>query len=417
MKSLPVCLVTTGALFLGATIGMAVTQTPLGSPVFFALASVIGAAYLVMLARIWHERTAPRRWLFVAFALAVAFRIPLALPRVGADSDIVRYVWDGRVQRLGYNPYTVVPADPAMAATHTQETRQMPSRRARTPYPPGAQLFFRLVVSLHDSSRAMKLALVACDLLTIVVLWRWLVVSDRNVWLTLAYAWNPLVVLEVAHCGHIDALGSLWIAASAFWLTRRRTMLATIAFVLAVATKLLPIVLLPLFWRRVRLRDAVAGAIVFALLYLPFTSGAGLPLGAVHNVVAHIRFNGPLFKAIAGMTSPQGAAAAAVVLGLLVAAWARWRRPISDPAAWGWPMATALVGAPVIYPWYLLYLTPFLFSAATLPLIAWTFSVFPVYIVWDLARHGGEWRVPVSVMVAEYGVLAASAVWIFRRRR
>ena len=64
----------------------------------------------------------------------------------------------------------------------------------------------------------MKLALVACDLLTMIVLWRWLAATGRSEWLTLAYAWNPLVVLEVAHSGHIDALGALWITAAAFWL-------------------------------------------------------------------------------------------------------------------------------------------------------------------------------------------------------
>ena len=91
--------------------------------------------------------------------------------------------------------------------THTDETRMMPSRNWRTPYLPSAQLFFRLVVGLHDSSRVMKLALIVCDLLTIVVVWRWLATTGRREWLALAYAWNPLVVLEIAHSGHIDALG------------------------------------------------------------------------------------------------------------------------------------------------------------------------------------------------------------------
>ncbi|OFW10818.1 MAG: hypothetical protein A3H96_04215 [Acidobacteria bacterium RIFCSPLOWO2_02_FULL_67_36] len=421
MKSLSIYVVSTGALFLASTIALAVTQTPLGSPLFFALAALVGAAYVVILVRVWNVPTASRRLLLAALALAVAFRVPLAAPRVNADNDMVRYLWDGRVQRLGYNPYTVVPADPAMTATHTHETSQMPSGRAHTPYPPGAQLFFRLVVTIHDSSRAMKLALVGCDLLTILVLWRWLVVTGRNEWLALAYAWNPLVVLEVAHSGHIDALGALWIVASAFWLTRRRTLLASLAFVLAVATKLLPIVLLPLFWKRVRPRDALVAAVVFALLYAPFREGSGVPLGAVPNVVQHIRFNGPLFRAIAGLSSPSAAAAVAVVLGLLVAAWARWKWPVSEPAAWAWPMAIALAWAPVIYPWYLLYFTPFLFTAAAAPLIAWTFSALPVYTVWELSRHGGRWRVPAGVMIAEYAIvvaaIAASLAWRGRRGR
>jgi hypothetical protein len=412
MQSLSSWLAVTGAAFLASVIALAVSQTPLGSPLFFALTVVAGVAYAAMLARVWHEDHAPRRLLMVAFALAVAFRIPLALPRVGPDNDMVRYIWDGRVQRLGYNPYVVLPADPAMAATHTDETRMMPSRRARTPYPPGAQLFFRFVVGLHDSSRAMKLALVACDLMTIVVLWRWLIVTGRREWLALAYAWNPLVVLEVAYSGHIDALGAMWLVASAFWLARRRTALASIAFVLAVATKLLPIVLAPLFWRRVRPRDALAGAVLFGLLYLPFVYGSTVPLGAVPNVVAHIRFNGPLFRTIAAFVTPQGAALAAVALGMLAAAWARWRLDAADPAAWAWPMALALSGAPVVYPWYLLYLTPFLFTAATVPLLTWTFSVIPVYLVWEISRNGGRWVVPTAVMAAEYGIPCAALAFL-----
>ncbi len=411
MKSLSWSLALTGTAFLTAVFVTVITRAPLGSPLFLTCVGVAGGAYAAMLARVWNEDPAPRRLLLAAFAFAVAFRVPLAMPQAGADSDMVRYVWDGRVQLLGYNPYLVLPSDPAMAATHTAETRQMPSLRARTPYPPGAQLFFRFVVGLHDSSRAMKLALVACDLLTIVVVWRWLVVTGQPAWLALAYAWNPLVIFEIAHSGHIDALGALWITASAYWLTKRRTALASMAFVLAVTTKLLPIVLVPLFWRRIRLRDALAGAALFALLYLPFISGPTLPFGAVPNVVAHIRFNGPLFRIIAAAATPQLAAIAAVGVGLAVASWSRLHLHAATPAAWAWPMAAALACAPVIYPWYLLYFTPFLFTTATLPLTLWTLSVMPVYIVWDMARHGGRWVVPTGLMAAEYGLPCAMLAW------
>src|SRR5687768_18473248 len=108
----------------------------------------------------------------------------------------------------------------------------------------------------------MKLAMVACDLLTVAVLVAWLRSTRRSPWLALLYAWNPLVILEAAHSGHMDALGVLWIAVAAWMLSTGRGMRAVIAFVLAVASKLLPIVLLPLFWKRVRLRDAAIGILV-----------------------------------------------------------------------------------------------------------------------------------------------------------
>ncbi|HET7220500.1 MAG TPA: glycosyltransferase 87 family protein, partial [Vicinamibacterales bacterium] len=284
-----------GAAYLTAILVLVVSRTPLGSGLFFATAVIAVASYAVTVARVWSEPQAPRRWFVAAILLAVGFRLPPAVAPVGIDSDMVRYLWDGRVQTLGYNPYAILPNDPALPHTHVDGSARMPSRNDRTPYPPAAQLFFRLVVSISDSTLAMKLALVFCDLLAMTVLWRWLVATGRPEWLTLTYAWNPLVVLEVAHSGHIDALGALWIVASAYWLTRRRTLLATLAFALAIATKLVPIVVAPLFVGRIRKRDAVAGVLFLALLYLPFSSGGDVPLGAVPNVVQRVRFNGPVF--------------------------------------------------------------------------------------------------------------------------
>ena len=414
--SLPRLLAWTGSTYLGAILLLVLSQTPLGSPLFLAVLAVTSCSYGLMLRRAWDAPVEPRRLLVIALWLAVLFRIPPAVAPVGSDSDMVRYLWDGRVQQLGYNPYRVTPADPALAHTHTAETAEMPSRRHRTPYPPAAQMFFRLIVAIGNSTLAMKLALVACDLLTILVLRRWLAITGRNEWLTLAYAWNPLTVLEIAHSGHIDALGALWITATAYWLTRRRTALACAAFVLAVATKLVPIVLAPLLLGRVRPRDLVLGLALAALLYLPFTFGSELPLGALPNVVANIRFNGPVFRGVAWISSPQAAAALALVAGISAAAWARNRLPVADPAAWAWPMAIALLGAPVIYPWYLLYLTPFLFSRATIPLLVWTISVLPLYVVWDLARSGGRWTVPPAVMMLEYGALLIACVMVVRHR-
>lgn len=406
-------------MFLAAVVGLAITQAPLGSPAFFTFAAMMAIGYVAVLARVWNERAAPRRWMVAALLLAVAFRAPLAVLPVGPDSDMVRYLWDGRVQRFGLNPYLVVPANPALAHTHTDETRQMPSRRWKTSYPPGAQLFFRAVTSIHESTLAIKLALVLCDLLTIGIVWRWLRVTGRSEWRTLAYAWNPLVVLEVAHSGHIDALGAMWIALAALALTTRRTMIAAIAAVAAIATKLLPVVLLPLFWRRVRTRDVVAATCAGILMAWPFLTWPKTMLGALTGVVVGVRFNGPLFRLVADLTWPPLAAVFAVGIGLAAAAWCRWKLDEHHPAAWAWPMAVAVSCSPVIYPWYLLYLTPFLLTTTTVPLLVWTFAVQPVYVVWELVRHGGRWTVPGAVVAIEYTIVVLSiplVAWLARRR-
>jgi hypothetical protein len=407
----------TGSAYLLAILILVISQAPLGSPLFFACVATMTVAYFLMLRGLREQPAASRKLLLTALLFALVFRIPPAVAPVDAASDMVRYIWDGRVQRFGFSPYDVVPSEPRVAHTHTDETRQMPSLRTLTPYPPAAQLFFRVVVSISESTIFMKIALVLCDLLTIGVLWRWLVMLGLSPWLTLVYAWNPLVILEIAHSGHIDALGALWICASAYFLTLRRTLLATLTFVLAIATKLLPIVLLPLYWRRIRWIDAAVAVGLGAVLYLPFTDGFRLPLGAVPGVVAHVRFNGPVFRTISRVASPQVAAGFAVVAGLIVAIWARRRLEPGDPAAWAWPMAVSLLCAPVIYPWYLLYFTPFLWSRPNLPLLVWTITSLPVYLVWERVKHGARWTVPWWIIVAEFGLVLLSLVIFLRSQR
>jgi hypothetical protein len=82
-------------------------------------------------------------------------------------------------------------------------------------------------------------------------------------------------------------------------------------------------------------------------------------------------------------------------------------------------MAASLLCAPVIYPWYLLWLLPFLRSASTLPIVIWTVSIFPTYYVWHLRTLGRPWLVPGWMMLLEYGAvaMAGATIWLRRHRR
>ena len=106
----------------------------------------------------------------------------------------------------------------------------------------------------------------------------------------------------------------------------------------------------------------------------------------------------------------------AVLVGLLTAAWLR-RKPMACCAdRWAWPMAASLACAPVVYPWYLLWLLPFLRSTSTLPLMVWTISILPTYFVWHLRSLGQAWKVPGWVLLLEYGSVAIAAAIVPLRR-
>jgi hypothetical protein len=81
-------------------------------------------------------------------------------------------------------------------------------------------------------------------------------------------------------------------------------------------------------------------------------------------------------------------------------------------------MAGSLLCAPVVYPWYLLWMLPFLRSPSTLPIIIWTVSIIPTYVVWHLRALGLPWLVPGWVTLLEYGSVAtAGAIVILLRLR
>jgi hypothetical protein len=405
-----------GAVMLVALVGCARIPGEVGSPPHLIALGVAGIAYLFAIREFLYTPRLPRRVVVIGLVLAALGHIPFLLLPPGSDDDVHRYVWDGRVQRLGYNPYVLVPSDPAVAGLHTPETRTLNNPEVPSPYPAGAQLFFRAVTAIHESTFAFKVAFAACEwaiaLLLLAELRR---LGQAEHWV-LAYAWNPLLVTCVAQSGHIDILGVLLLLLSAAALQRRWQSLASIAFGLAIAVKFLPIVLTPLYWRRVRLRDGLLAVLVVALLYIPFLHRGSAPAGSLGVFVQRFRFNDPVFATLERIVGPQVMAGLAALVGLATAVWLRSRHNEYSPSTFAWPMAASLLCAPVVYPWYLLWLLPFVRSVSTVPLIIWTVSIIPTFYVWHLRTLGRQWFVPSWIMFLEFGsVAAAGAVIAFRR--
>jgi alpha-1,6-mannosyltransferase len=383
-----------------------------GGPYFMASLAIAVTAYLLAVREFFSTPTFPKRVILVGLGLAALWHLPFLLTPPGIDDDIHRYVWDGRVQRLGYNPYIVVPSDPAVGALHTPETRTLNNPDVPSPYPAGAQLFFRGVTAIHESIFALKVAFVVCDFAIVLVLLDILRSSGQGAHWVLAYAWHPLLATDVAGSGHIDIVGALLLLVSVAALGRRWRVLAALAFGLAVAVKLLPIVLLPLYWKRVRIRDGALAAVVVGLLYLPFLSHGRMPIGSLGTYLRSFRFNDPLFAALERVAAPQFVVGLAVLVGFLTAIWLRNGARAWSSDAVAWPLAASLLCAPVAYPWYLLWLLPFLRSVTTLPIMIWTVSIIPTYYVWHLRTLGRPWLVPAWIMVLEYGSVAAAAAII-----
>jgi alpha-1,6-mannosyltransferase len=405
-----------GAIMLGALAICSRTFSGHGEAFPLIPLLIAAVAYLLAVREFFCTPELPRRVIMIGLVFAALWHVAfLAIP-TGSDDDIRRYVWDGRMQRLGYNPYLVIPDDPGVAALHTAETREMNNSHLPTIYPPGAELFFRAVTAIHESTRALRVAFALCEVVIVFVLLDMLRRTGQARHWILAFAWHPLLATAVAGSGHVDILGVMLLLVSFAAMLRRWSTIAAIAFALAVAVKFLPIVLLPLYWRRVRLRDALLAALLFALLYAPFLNHGQIPLGSLGAYIRGFGFNDPIFEFLKRVMPPQVIAGLAVCVGLLLAAWFRSRLTTWSADAFAWPMAASLLCAPVVFPWYLLWLLPFVRSVSTLPIIIWTVSIIPTYVVWHLRMRGHPFALPGWVMLLEYAAVAITAAIILLRR-
>jgi hypothetical protein len=388
-----------------------------GGPYFMASLTLAGIVYLIAIREFFATPRFSRRVVVIGLVLAAVWHIEFLRLPPGSDDDIHRYVWDGRLQKLGYNPYLVVPSDPAAQGLHTPETRNLNNPDLPSPYPAGAQLFFHVITAIQESTFALKVAFVVCEFAIIFVLLDVLRHTRQRAHLVLVYAWNPLLAIEVAGSGHIDIVGALLLLMSAAALVRRWRAIAAVGLGLAIAVKLLPVVLLPLYWKRVRIRDAALSAVVVGLLYVPFLHHGRIPIGSLGTYVKIFRFNGPVFAALDQVAPPQLLAGLAVLVGLVTAAWLRSVSPEWSPEQFAWPMAASLLWAPVVFPWYFLGLLPFLMSGSTLLIIVWTVSIIPTYVIWHLRALGRPWGfLPGWVMLLEYGCVAITAAILVLHR-
>ncbi len=173
---------------------------------FVALQTLAGGVYLFAVARMLRWPSEAPLWLVLGVAAAMRL-IPLCSPMF-LSSDLFRYVWDGRVQLAGVNPYRYLPADPALAALRDAAIYPHINRAAtaRTIYPPLAELVFAAIAWIGQTPRAMRAAMVAFELAgagCLAVLLRRLGLPSGRLLIVL---WAPLPVWEFAGNGHLDAM-------------------------------------------------------------------------------------------------------------------------------------------------------------------------------------------------------------------
>ncbi len=377
-----------------------------GDNAFIALALLTGLVALAATAVV--DRVPKRTALWTIAVVAILLRAYLLFTEPLLSTDIYRYVWDGIVQGAGINPYRYVPADETLSFLRDNPVYPNINRAdyATTIYPPLAQMFFFLVTRLSASVVMMRLALLACEAVTVVMIILLLRKLGRPATDIVAYAWHPLPLWEIANNGHVDALMvsllmlGLWLAVT------HRPLRAAAAITLGALAKPFAVLALPAIWRPWDWRLPLVVLAVVLVCYAPYLSVGsdvlgflaggylteeGLATGDAFWPRAAVRW---VFGDHDWNTLQVYLTIAGIVLAVLAVrvAFRKNRSAATMLADVSRLLMVFLFLMSPNYAWYFLVLTPFVALVGGAPV--WVFTVGAVVLQF-------HWHPGVSIMVRE----------------
>jgi alpha-1,6-mannosyltransferase len=385
---------------------------------FIVAALLQGAAWMAAAYIVARRGAGGRTALAVILATAVLLRIGALSAPVYLSDDVYRYIWDGRVQAAGINPYRYIPTDADLAPLRDETVFPNINRNnyAPTIYPPVAQMLFLAATRVGETVSAIRLVLVAVEAIGIAALFVVLRATGAPRENILLYVWHPLPVWEIAGSGHIDAAVVAFVALALLAAVKGLRIWSGAALGAATLVKFFPLVLVPALWRPAKSNRGdwrwPAGFVaVVVAAYLPYLGVGSRVLGFLPTYLGEENLTSGggfwLIELVRHATPMPVAAylavAAAVMSGLAIAALCR----PADPVA-GLPWATALGTAAVFfasphYAWYFVWLVALLCVAPWWPAFWPTLTAALLY--WD--PQAGS--IPIWVGFTIYGGFAIFA--------
>ena len=323
------------------------------------------AAFIAYAAAAFHQvRTgAPpdRSRLWFIMAAAILCRVILLFSPPTLSDDIYRYLWDARMQFEGVNPYVYAPDSEEIAHLRDEYHGGINNKDVPTVYPPFMQSAFMAAAYLWYSPVSMKLLFTLCDagviVLTVLMLGRRNLPRER----VLIYAWNPLVLVEIAGSGHNDSLPVVLMLAALLAVDGLRPVRAAAWLALSMLAKWFTVMLVPAFYRKAgSLKPFWIIPVLVFVSYLPYLdAGTGL-FGGLLVYGDKWRFNDSVFSIIFFLTDSLNVSKV-IVATLFAGLVAYCAIRITDPFRAAFILLGAyLVLTPTVQPWYLVWIIPFL---------------------------------------------------------
>ena len=381
--------------------------------VYVVLFLILSSLYWIAAVVILKNKLPPGRskvllGIIIFFAIAFRFCLVPMDPAV-LSKDMYRFIWDGRVQQNGINPYRYPPAAEELKTLRDEQIYPNINRKDYpTIYPAGAQVFFRIAYGLvGDKVYGFKTIMVFFDVLTLLVLTALLKLTGFAVTRLILYAWNPLVIFEISYSGHLEGITVFLMVTALLLYTLQKKMPAVVILALASAMKLYPALLLAAILNHgYRIKGLIVFCFTFGLLYLPYIMVGSKVSGflPIYLKNPYESFNMGLKLLIMHLFPGLGYYLLSQLFILALAAAGLFIFFKNKPADQVLRYAMFLTGLLIIlmpaslHPWYVVLLVPFLTFYASPAWLIFTWTVTFSYLKYVSAQG----IMPTWVLLVEY---------------
>ncbi len=375
----------------------------------------------------------------VAIIGSIVIRLCLFFSIPNLSDDFYRFIWDGRLISSGENPFS---HPPSYYIANPEENpighdldlyKELNSQIYFTIYPPVLQFIFWIPAyfsaSIFGSVIVMRLFIIAAELGTLLMMISILKkyqLPPNNI---LYYALNPLVILELTVNLHYEAVMIFFLMVSIWYLRQNNRPWSSLAFGMAISSKLIPLIFIPLFIKRIGfLRSfwfVLIATVLCSILFFPLMS-IDLINGMRSSISLYFlkfEFNASLYYLlrevgywVKGYNIIQTLGpylAMGAFLSIVVYSIKEYRSRVNIATAMMFSYCIYILWATTVHPWYI---TPVValsvFSTFRFPIV-WSFLVFLTYAGYDqIGFNENLWIVAI-----EYSFAMGYFLWEFIRTK
>ncbi len=335
--------------------------------------------------------------------VASAFIVPTL------SDDIYRFVWDGQLSHTGNNPLLSTPniylQQLSETNNHSSYFHQLHGLinhpQYYTCYPPLMQLFFWVSsfvggYNLYANIIIIKLLIATVDIACIAIISRLLPYFKLPITMVIIYVFNPSVIIEGSGNAHFEVVQVALICTAIYLILSKKFIISALVFGLAIITKLIPILLLPLWIRYLGFKKGIIfcfiASTVVLISFLPFVNATFLQ-GFSKSIGLYFQsfeFNASLYYLARKIgfiekgfnyISVLGPMLMVRFLSIYAIVFFVWQKiGIKQFAVLGMIILTVFYGlSTTVHPWYIINLLPFALFSNKLYVVVWAGIAFVSY--------------------------------------